>query len=106
MNKTDNRIEDPREVRHCEADPAVLWIDDPTGKLVDHSSRPEPQRASYEMTHPEIEIARLPMRDVRPAFIDLVGPRSPVTMEDGARAKRMRLPSRVVRLLPARGGGS
>ena len=42
----------------------------------------------------------------RNEFIALVGPRPLVTIEDGARAERTRLPSRVVRLLPPRGGGS
>jgi hypothetical protein len=88
------------------ADGAILWIDDATGKIVDRSSRPEPQTAPYDVARPGIETPRRPVRDVRPAFIDLVGPRSSVTMEDGARAERTRLSARVVRLLPARGGGS
>jgi hypothetical protein len=97
---------DPRQIRRCAADRAILWIDDATGKLVDRSSRPEPQTAPCEVARPGIEIPRRPMQDVRLAFIDLVGPRSSVTLEDGARAERTRLSARVVRLLPARGGGS
>jgi hypothetical protein len=112
---TEKRREDLLLVRRSDPDGAILWIDDATGKIVDRSSRPEPQTAPYEVAppgarrrrqHPGIEAPWRPVRDVRPAFIDLVGPRSSVTMEDGARAERTRLSARVVRLLPARGGGS
>jgi hypothetical protein len=103
---TDQPAEDLPPVRRSDADGAILWIDDASGKIVDRSSRPEPQTAPYEVARPGIETPRRPVRDVRPAFIDLVGPRSSVTMEDGARAERTRLSARVVRLLPARGGGS
>ena len=103
---TDRRVEDLLPVRCSDADGAILWIDDTTGKIVDRSARPEPQTAPYEVARPGIEAQRRPVRDVRPAFIDLVGPRSSVTMEDGARTERTRLSARVVRLLPARGGGS
>ena len=100
----DRRVEDLLPLRRADAGGAILWIDDTTGKIVDRSSRPEPQ--TYEVARPGIEAQRRPVRDVRPAFIDLVGPRSSVTMEDGARTERTRLSARVVRLLPARGGGS
>ena len=105
---TEKRREDLLLIRRSDADGAILWIDDASGKIVDRSSRPEPQTAPYEVvrSRPGIETPRRPVRDVRPAFIDLVGPRSSVTMEDGARAQRTRLSARVVRLLPARGGGS
>ena len=102
----DRRVEDLLPLRRADAGGAILWIDDATGKIVDRSSRPEPQTAPYEVARPGIETPRRPVRDVRPAFIDLVGPRSSVTMEDGARTERTRLSARVVRLLPARGGGS
>jgi hypothetical protein len=102
----ENRAKDLLGLRSSDADGAILWIDDATGKIVDRSSRPEPQTAPYEVARPGIETPRRPVRDVRPAFIDLVGPRSSVMMEDGARAERTRLSARVVRLLPARGGGS
>jgi hypothetical protein len=101
-----NREKKLREFYEATGSKGALWIDDATGKIVDRSSRPEPQTAPYEVARPGIEIPRRPVRDVRPAFIDLVGPRSSVTMEDGARAERTRLSARVVRLLPARGGGS
>ena len=113
---TDKRQEDLLRVgRSRDADGAILWIDEASGKIVDRASRPEPQTAPYEVAppgarrrrqRPGIEAPWRPVRDVRPAFIDLVGPRSSVTMEDGARAERARLSARVVRLLPARGGGS
>ena len=102
----ENRAKDLLGLRSSDADGAILWIDHATGKLVDRSSRPEPQTAPYEVARPGIETPRRPVWDWRPAFIDLVGPRSSVTMEDGARAERTRLSARVVRLLPARGGGS
>ena len=102
----DRRVEDLLPLRRSDAAGAILWIDDATGKIVDRSSRPEPQTAPYEVVRLGIETPRRPVRDVRPAFIDLVGPRSSVTMEDGARTERTRLSARVVRLLPARGGGS
>jgi hypothetical protein len=97
---------DPPQIRRCAADRAILWIDDATGKLEDRSSRPEPETAPCEVARPGFETTRAPLLHVRPVFIDLVGPRSSVTMEDGARADRRRLPPRVVRFLPARGGGS
>ena len=103
---TDKRMEDLLRVRRSHLDGAILWIDDATGKIVDRASRPESQTAPYEVVRPGIEALRQPMRHVRPVFIDLIGPRSSVTMEDGARAERTRLSARVVRLLPARGGGS
>jgi hypothetical protein len=103
---TDRRVEDLLPLRRSDADGAILWIDDATGKIVDRSSRPEPQTAPYEVARPGIEAPRRRLRDVRPAFIDLVGPRSSVMMKDGARTERTRLSARVVRLLPARGGGS
>ena len=102
----DRRVEDLLPLRRSDAAGAILWIDDATGKIVDRSSRPEPQTAPYEVARLGIETHRRPVWDVRPAFIDLVGPRSSVTMEDGARTERTRLSARVVRLLPARGGGS
>jgi hypothetical protein len=103
---TGKRAEGLLRARRSQPDGAILWIDDATGKLVDRSPRPEPQTAPYEVARPGIETPRRPVREVRPAFIDLVGPRSSVTMEDGARAERTRLSARVVRLLAARGGGS
>ena len=102
----DKHLEDLLPIRCSDPDGAILWIDDATGKIVDRSSRPEPQTAPYEVARPGIETPLRPVRDVRPAFIDLVGPRSSVTVEDGARPERTRLSARVVRLLPARGGGS
>jgi hypothetical protein len=102
----ENRAKDLLGLRRSDADGAILWIDDASGKIVDRSSRPESQTVPYEVARPGIETPRRPVRDVRPAFIDLVGPQSSVTMEDGARAERTRLSARVVRLLPARGGGS
>jgi hypothetical protein len=103
---TDKRVEDLLPLRRSDADGAILWIDDATGKIVDRSSRPRLQNAPYEVARPGIETTRRPVRDVRPAFIDLVGPRSSVTIQDGARVERTRFAARVVRLLPARGGGS
>jgi len=98
--------EDLPPVGRSRPDGAILWIDDATGKIVDRSSHPAPQTAPYEVARPGIEMPRRPVRDVTPAFIDLVGPRPSVTMEDGARTERTRLSARVVRLLPARGSGS
>ena len=102
---TDKRQEDLLRVgRSRDAEGAILWIDEASGKIVDRASRPEPRT---EVEDPAMALSsRSRMREAGRVFIDLVGPRSSVTMEDGARAERTRLSARVVRLLPARGGGS
>ena len=101
-----NQERNPPQIRRSEAARAILWIDDVTGMIVDRSLRPEPRTIPCEVVPPRIETPPLPMGLVGRVFIDLVGPRPSVTMEDGARAERTRLSARVVRLLPARGGGS
>src|SRR5262249_22933348 len=105
MNETDNRIEDSRVVQHCEAEPAVLWIDDATGKIVDCSSPPKSRPAVDEFWPKAGMRSRQRLREASRVFVDLVGTASPMTIEDSGPLKRMRLPLRVVRLLPARGGG-
>src|SRR6185436_7325960 len=79
----ENRAKDLLGLRRSDPDGAILWIDEASGKIVDRSSRPESQTVPYEVarSRPGIETPRRPVRDVRPAFIDLVGPRSSVTME-------------------------
>jgi hypothetical protein len=101
---TDKRAEDLLPVGRSRADVAILWIDDASGKIVDRASRPEP---CTEVEDPAMAVSsRRRMREAGRVFIDLVGLRSSVTMADGARAERTRLSARLVRLLPARGGGS
>jgi hypothetical protein len=98
---TDKRAEDLLPMGR--SDRATLWIDDATGQIVDRTE----SRTEVGEVRPAVAVpARRRMWDGRPAFTNLVRPRPLVTMEDGARVERPRLSWRVVRLLPARGGGS
>ena len=101
---TDKRQEDLLPLDRSRADGAILLIDEASGKIVDRASRPE---SRTEVEDPAMALSsRRRMREAGRVFIDLVGLRPSVTMEDGAGAERTRLSARVVRLLPARGGGS
>ena len=101
------RVEDLPRVPSREVDGPILWIDDATGKIVDHSSRSKSGREVDEVP-PQVAVAtsRRSLHEESPVFMDLVGPRPPVMIEDGRRGKRTRLSLRLVPLLPARGGGS
>ena len=103
---TDKRVEDLPPVHHSDADGAILWIDDATGKIVDRSSHPKSRRTVDEVWPKTGMTCRQPMREASRVFVDLVGTPPPVTIEDCGPVKRMRLPLQVVRLLPAKGGGS
>ena len=104
--KTVTRVEDLLRVPSREVDGPILWIDDATGKIVDHSSRSKSGREVDEVP-PKVAVAsRRSLHEASPVFMDLVGPRPPAMIEDGGRVKRRRLSLRLVPLLPGRGGGS
>jgi hypothetical protein len=102
---TDKRVEDLPPVRRSEAEGAILWIDDATGKIVDRSSCSKSRPAVDEVWPKAGMTSRQRLRKASRVFVDLVGTPPPVTIEDCSPVKRMRLPLRVVRLLPAKGGG-
>ena len=103
--KTVTRVEDLLRVPSREVDGPILWIDDATGKIVDRSSHPRSGRAVDEAWPKAGMASRQRLRDASRVFVDLVGTPPQVTIEHCRPVKRMRLPLRVVRLLPAKGGG-
>jgi hypothetical protein len=101
---TQKRVEDLVRVRSSDVDRPVLWIDEATGKIVDHSSA-QACRIVVDQVRRAVPVSRPPQEADR-VLIDLVGPRPPLTINGCDRVEQTRLPWRLVRQLPARGGGS
>src|SRR5262249_49613333 len=84
----ENRAEDLLPAPRSAADGAALWIDDATGKIVDRSLLPKCHTGFGAVRMPAPVASRRRTPEASRTFVDLVGPRPPLTIEDSLRVER------------------